>query len=317
MRKILITGGTGLVGKALNNISTNYNYTFTFLSSKDCDLTNFNQTKQLFHKIQPDFVIHLAANVGGLYKNMNYKTQILEDNLLINYNVIKCCHDFKIKKCISILSTCIYPDKINYPIKEEDLHNGPPHNSNDAYAYSKRILEIHCKNYNEQYNDNFICLIPTNIYGENDNFHLEKSHVIPGLIHKCYLSFINNTDFIIKGTGKPLRQFIYSKDLAILIMWFIENYNSKENIILAPPENKEISIKNLSEIILHYFYKNINSNKNINIKFDTTFSDGQYKKTVSNNKFNNFYPDFKFTDINLGIDNTIKWFLNNYPNIRQ
>ena len=102
-------------------------------------------------------------------------------------------------------------------------------------------------------------------------------------------------------------------------MWFLENYNSKENIILAPPENKEISIKKLSEIILQYFHKNINSNKNINknIKFDTTFSDGQYKKTVSNNKFNNLYPDFKFTDINLGIDNTIKWFLNNYPNIRK
>ena len=147
--KILVTGGSGLVGKALNEISKNYNFKFYFLTSKDCDLKNMIKTYNLFNNVKPDFVIHLAANVGGLYKNMNNKSKILEDNLLINYNVIKCCHEFKIKKCIACLSTCIFPKNVEYPISEELLHKGEPHNSNEAYSHSKRILEVHCKIYRE------------------------------------------------------------------------------------------------------------------------------------------------------------------------
>ena len=167
--KILVTGGSGLVGKAIEEISTNYNYDFIFISSKDCDLTNYEQTLLIFEKYKPQYVIHLAAYVGGLFKNMRHKVDMYEKNININNNVLKCCHDFKVKKLISCLSTCIFPDNTTYPINEGMLHNGPPHHSNDAYAYAKRMLEIHSKSYQEQYNDNFICIIPTNIYGPNDN----------------------------------------------------------------------------------------------------------------------------------------------------
>ena len=278
---VLVTGGTGLVGKALQYISENYNYNFTFLSSKDCDLSDLIKTRDLFKIIKPDYVIHLAANVGGLYKNMNSKVTMLEDNLLINLNVLKCCHEFSVKKCISSLSTCIFPNEIKYPINENMLHLGPPHDSNDSYAYAKRMLEIHSKAYREQYGDNFICIIPTNIYGPHDNYNLEDSHVIPGLIHKCYLSKINKTEFIVRGTGKPLRQFIYSVDLAKLIIWTLEKYHELDNIILSVNEKEEISIKNVAiEIAKCFNYEHM-------LKFDESYSDGQYKKTADNSKLMN------------------------------
>ena len=210
--RILITGGFGLIGKAIQEICKNYEYEFIFVSSKDYDLTNYEKTREMFEKYHPEYVIHLAACVGGLFKNMKYKVDMYENNININNNVLKCSHDFRVKKLISCLSTCIFPDKIDYPIKEEKMHDGPPHDSNNSYAYAKRMLEIHSKAYQEQYNDNFICIIPTNIYGPNDNYSLEDGHVIPSLIHQCYLSKKNDKKFIVKGTGKPLRQFIYSID---------------------------------------------------------------------------------------------------------
>ena len=301
--KILVTGGSGLVGYSLKKIKPDYIY----LSSKDCDLTNYKNTYDLFKKHKPTHVIHLAAYVGGLYKNMKQKVDMLEKNTIMNINVLKICHELNIDNVISCLSTCIFPDKTNYPINENMLHNGPPHHSNDAYAYSKRLLDTLSKSYREQYNRNYICIIPCNIYGENDNYSLEDGHVIPSLIHKAYLSKKNNLPFIIKGTGKPLRQFIYSQDLSKLIIWCLENYKDKESIILA--DNKEYSIKYIGEIIA----KNFNIK---DIKFDNNFSDGQYKKTADNSKLIKLY-NFNFTDINNGLKNSCEWFNENYEYSRK
>ena len=154
---ILITGGSGLVGRALQEIQKDYNqHRFYFLSSQDVDLTNYQQSKEVFSKINPQMVIHLAACVGGLFKNMNYKVDMFEKNMLINLNVLKICHDLGVSKVVSCLSTCIFPDKTSYPINEDMLHQGPPHESNDAYAYAKRMLEIQSMAYQQQYQDNFI-----------------------------------------------------------------------------------------------------------------------------------------------------------------
>lgn len=299
----LVTGGSGLVGKAISKIKPDYIY----LSLEDCDLTNYEMTYDVFKKYNPTHVIHLAAYVGGLYKNMNQKVEMLEKNTLININVLKVCHELNINNVISCLSTCIFPDKTTYPIDENMLHDGRPHISNDAYAYSKRLLDTLSKSYREEYNRNYTCIIPTNIYGENDNYSLEDGHVIPALIHKAHLAKNNNEPFIIKGTGKPLRQFIYSQDLAQLIVWCLENYNDIDPIILA--DSKEYSIKEIGEIIAENF--NID-----NIQFDTSFSDGQYKKTASNQKLLSLL-DFEFTDINIGLQKSCKWFIDNYENCRK
>lgn len=308
--KILVTGGTGLVGKAIQKISKNYPYVFLFLSSKDCDLTDYSSTYKLFNKEKPDIVIHLAACVGGLFKNMNDPVNMLEKNLLINLNVLKCSHEMNVKKVVSCLSTCIFPDKTSYPINEKMLHNGPPHNSNYAYAYAKRILEIQSRTYREQYNKNFICIIPTNIYGPYDNFSLKDAHVIPALIHRCYISKKYNNKFIVKGTGKPLRQFIYSEDLAELILWTVEKYTKQDNLILSVNTYDEKSIRYIAETIAKNFnYKHM-------IEFNSFFSDGQFKKTANNSKFKKLYGDYKFTSIEDGIEKTVKWFCNNMKTCR-
>jgi GDP-L-fucose synthase len=307
--KILITGGSGLVGSALKKITKDFKYEFIFLSSKDCDLTSYQQTYDCFQIHKPDYVIHCAANVGGLFKNMSQKVQMFEDNTLITINVFKCCHQFNVKKVINILSTCIFPDKIQYPITEEQLHNGPPHDSNNAYAFAKRNGDILAQAYNEQYNMNIISVIPTNIYGMYDNFSLKDGHVIPALIHKCYLAKEKDEDFVICGSGKPLRQFIYNIDLAKIIIYLLIEYQEKKNMIVCP--NDEISIGEVGTYIAECF------NYTHKLTFDKTLSDGQYKKTCSNNRLMQLLPGFKFTSFEDGISTTINWFKNNYENVRK
>lgn len=301
--KILITGGSGLVGYALKQITKKDNHNeYIFLSSKDCDLTDIIQTNLLFLQNKPDYVIHLAAYVGGLFKNMRSKVEMYENNTLINLNVLKCCHKYKVRKVISCLSTCIFPDDTPYPINENMLHNGSPHFSNDAYAYAKRMLEVHSKAYQQQYGDNFICIIPTNIYGENDNYSLEDGHVVPSLTHKCFLAKQNNEPFVVKGSGKPLRQFIYSKDLAELILWSLNSYDKKDTLIVSVSEKDEISIKEVATLIAKEFdYQH-------KIKFDSSYSDGQLKKTADNSKLLSLNPTFKFTPIEIGIQKSVTWF---------
>lgn len=310
MDKILITGGTGMVGKAIKEIVKD-NSSYHFSNSQEADLSKYQSCYDLFSTHKPTKVIHLAANVGGLYKNINEKVDMLEKNLLINLNVVKCSYQFGVKHFIGCLSTCIFPDKTTYPIHEKMLHNGPPHISNDSYAYAKRMLEIQCNAYREQYGCNFMCIIPTNIYGPHDNFNLTDSHVIPGLIHKCYLAKKNSQDFIVSGTGKPLRQFIYSRDLAKFILWILNNEISNHSLILAPNPEDEISIEQVAKRIAKEFnYQN-------RLKYDNTRCDGQYRKTADNKCLRQLYGDLDLTSIESGIKETVHWFQNNFQNCRK
>ena len=310
MEKILVTGGRGLVGAAINKIvGSDSSYHFT--NSSETDLYEYKSCRELFQKYQPTKVIHLAANVGGLFKNMNQKVDMLEKNIIINYNVIKCSHEFGVKKFIGCLSTCIFPDETVYPINEDTLHNGPPHSSNYAYAYAKRMLEIQCRLYREQYGDNFMCIIPTNIYGPHDNFNLNDSHVIPGLIHKCYLAKKEEKDFLVFGTGRPLRQFIYSDDLAKFIIWLLDNLEYNESLIVSPDPAEETSIGKIAELIANEF------NYLDKLRYDTSKSDGQYRKTADNSKLKKMYGDLDLTNIEDGIKKTVKWFKNNYNTCRK
>jgi GDP-L-fucose synthase len=307
--KVLVTGGSGLVGKNLRKICGDKN--FIYLSSKDCNLINYEETERVFNDYKPDAVIHLAAKVGGLYMNMENNIQMLEDNLLINVNVVKVCRTMKIKKFIGCLSTCIFPDKVKYPITENQLRNGPPHPSNEGYAYGKRMLAVMCDQINKIPGFNYTYISPTNIYGRYDNFHLKNSHVIPGLIHKCYLAKKNKVPFKIMGSGKALRQFIYVEDLSKIIKYLLLNYKGNErHIICSSNITDEVSIKYIVEKISKIMkYKNI--------IYDTKYSDGQLKKTVSNKILKKVYPELEFTHINIGLEKTIKWFIENYEIIRK
>ncbi len=304
-KKILVTGSSGLVGQAVKN-AVRDDPRFVFVSSKDCNLLNFDQSLNLIKTISPDCVLHLAANVGGIFKNINKKVEMFEDNLLINLNTIKICHKLNINKFIGCLSTCIFPDKTDYPINENMLFNGPPHDSNYGYAYAKRMMEIQCRSYREQYNRNYNCFIPTNIYGPHDNFNLQDAHVIPALIHKCFMSKNNKVPFVVAGTGDPKRQFLYSLDLAKILIKLIE-IDYQETLIIAPEE--EYSIKDIANFIA----KKLNYEQGL--EFDKSKPDGQYKKTASNSKLRSIF-DFEFTNIYIGLDQTIDWFLNNLSTIR-
>jgi GDP-L-fucose synthase len=267
-------------------------------------LRDYNAAKIIFQTHQPTYVIHLAAKVGGLYANMAYPVEFYRDNILINDNVMQLCHEFKVEKLISCLSTCIFPDKTTYPIDETMIHDGPPHNSNAPYAYAKRMIDIMNHSYNTEYGCNFTSIIPTNIYGPHDNFDLQDSHVIPGLIRKAYLAKKEDKNFTISGSGKSLRQFIYSEDLAELIIYIMKNYDSIEPIILSVDEESEVSIRDIVYMIAEFF--EIENNR---IIFDTSKADGQYKKTASNKKLRNLLPNYQFTELKRGIFHTCQWFV--------
>ena len=302
---VIVFGGTGMVGTALKKIRPEWIY----LSSKDGDLRNIKNCAQLFVKHKPNKVIFLAASCGGLYKNLNDNYDMFINNMQMEINIIECCNQFNVKHGIFCLSTCVFPDKVNYPITEEQLHNGPPHSSNYGYAYAKRNMEIMCRLSNETYGSKFYCITPTNIYGENDNFNLENGHVIPALIHKAYLSKKYNKKLILRGSGKALRQFVYSSDVARIIQLLIFNDFPVDNYIISPKE--EISIKKIAEIICNHLKLPHDS-----IYYDTTYSDGQYKKTCDSSKIIKL-TNFKYTSFEDGIEKTIEWFNKHYPYIRK
>jgi GDP-L-fucose synthase len=311
----VVTGGTGMVGKCLQEIikknkELNEN-DFIFLSSSDCDLTNITQVEELFKRIKPNYIIHLAANVGGLYKNLREKTQMFKDNVRMNENVLEMANKYNVQRGIFCLSSCIFPhNPSKYPMDESMMHESEPHPSNQGYGYSKRMMEIQCKNYNEQFKREYLCLIPVNLYGPYDNFNLEDSHVIPGLIHRFYKNKQDNSSFQMYGTGKPLRQFVFSYDFSELILKFLFEYSGDKTSIICC--NDEISINELTMLISRL--SNYDTNK---ITCDLTKSDGCMKKTVDGSLLKQIYPEFKFTSLPIGLEKTIKWFENNYDQCRK
>ncbi|KAJ7337428.1 hypothetical protein DFH08DRAFT_253480 [Mycena albidolilacea] len=317
---VLVTGGTGLLGKAIQYIietepvGSKYgklpNETWIFASSSEGDLRDPEQTNKLYEKYKPTHVIHLAALVGGLFRNMKYKLTFLRDNILINDNVLHASYTHKTTKLISCLSTCVYPDKAEYPLDENKIHGGPPHESNFGYSHAKRLVDVQNHAYREEFGCNFTSAIPPSIFGPHDNYVLEDAHVIPALVHRCYLAKKNGTSFIVGGTGKPLRQFIFSRDLAKLFIWMLREYDDVEPIILSVGEEEEVSIKEIADAIVkavgfegHY-------------SFDTNKADGQFRKPASNKKLLDHIGSFQFTPFEQALDISVKWFIENYDTAR-
>lgn len=298
--KLLVTGGKGLVGSEISadvKVGREYN----LINSSECDL--------MFKEHNPSHVIHCAGKVGGIGGNMNYKGEYFYDNLMINTNVIEAARKNGVENLVCFLSTCVFPDNVEYPLTEKKVHLGEPHNSNYPYAYAKRMADIQIRAYREQYGINYTTVIPCNIYGPNDNYSLQHGHVMPMLMHKLYLAQQNNEDFVVWGSGEPLREFIYSKDVAKLAEWAVSNYNESEPIIFSTSE--EIKIKDLVDLLVQEF------NFKGKVIFDNTKPDGQLRKPSDNSKLKSYLPDFQFTPIETGIKETVNWFRNNYENVRK
>lgn len=311
---ILVTGGTGLVGKAIKHITEldpREDEQFIFISSKDADLKDPAATKRLFLSHKPTHVIHLAAMVGGLFHNMAHNLDFLRYNVLINDNVLQNSFETGVKKVISCLSTCIFPDKTTYPIDETMIHNGPPHQSNFGYSYAKRLIDVQNHAYHQQHGCHYTSVIPTNVFGPHDNYNLQDSHVIPGLIHKAYLAKKEGKPLTVFGSGKPLRQFIYSLDLAKLFLWVLREYKEIDPIILSVDESAEVSIADISQMIADAFQLEHG------LILDTTKADGQFKKTASNLKLRRYLPDFEFTPLRQAVQESVQWFIDNYDVARK
>ena len=300
--KILVTGGYGLVGSEF--IGDQYFKP----SSKSYDLRNTDDTNRLMLK-QFNSVIHCAAKVGGVGGNMNHKGEYFYDNIMMNTNVIESARISNVKNLVSFLSTCVFPSNVEYPLNESKIHLGPPHFSNDAYAYAKRMADIQIRSYKEQYGLNYKSVIPCNIYGPNDNYDIVNGHVLPSLIHKCYLAKENKTPLTIWGSGKPMREFIFSKDVAKLTEWVLHNYNESEPILLSTSE--EISITDVVDIVVELM------NFKGDVIYDSSKPDGQFKKPSDNSKIKSYLPNFKFTPIYEGLKETIEYFEKNYNIIRK
>lgn len=298
--KILVTGGYGLIGSAIHHYKSN----IIRFHKSEYNLIKSEDTEAMFDKVKPDIVIHLAAKVGGLGANKKHKAQFYTENMLINTNVLAAAHKFDVKKLLSVMSACVYPDEVAYPITEDQLHNGLPHESNLGYAMTKRCLDIQSRCYRDEYGCNFITIIPCNVFGEYDNFNLEDSHVLPAIIRKIYEAKDSITMW---GSGKPLREFIYSKDLSQIILYLIDNYHSPDPINIGL--GNEISIRDLTykvASVMGYDGK---------IIWDETKADGQYRKPIDCTKLKNIYQ-IDPIGFEQGLINTCNWFKENYPNVR-
>lgn len=308
---LLITGSNGMLGRALLR---KFNFPKDHLIGVDfpTDIRNKDEIEKVFNDARPDYVIHAAARVGGVKTNSENLADFYTDNVRINTNVLECCHKFNVKKTISLLSTCVYPDKADYPLTEEQIHNGPPHISNYTYAYTKRMLDIQSRAYRDQFGENFITIIPNNLYGIEDNFNLESSHVIPAMIRKIYEAKNNSNKVSMWGTGLQLREFTYIDDIADIILLFLNNYN----------EPNPINIGNTQEYELHYLASKIAEYLEYTgqIFWDSNMPSGQFRKPSNNEKFKNFLKSnnqvFNYTSLEDGLKQTCDWFIKSHPNIR-
>ena len=288
---LLVTGGTGLVGTELKKLMPQGVY----VSSKDYDLTREVDVIRMFKDVQPDIVVHLAARVGSLLDNMKHLVEYFDDNVLMNTLVLREAYRNNVDRFIGILSTCIYPDKVKrYPMKEEDIHAGPPHKDIFSYSYAKRCLAVQIEAYNRQYGTRYHYLIPCNLYGNFDANHSERSHYVNALIRKIYIANKNgDKEIVLFGDGTPLRQFMHARDLARAIYLCIDK-DVRENMNVAIESN--LSVHEIALTAL----KACNS-EHLAITYDASKPNGQFRKDVSIQKFRKFFPDFNFTTLHDGI----------------
>lgn len=296
--RILVTGGSGLVGKHLQDILLDAIY----VTSNDFDLTDINRVDSMMDFFKPKVVIHLAAKVGGIIDNITNPVDYYEQNVLMNTNVLKACHEHNVNRVIAMATSCSYPDVVDsYPMVEDNLFDGRPPYDNFSYAMSKRAMVAHINAYVKQYNKRWCYLIPCNLYGEYDKYEEYHSHFISALIKK-----IHEAEDTIKiwGSGKPLRQFMHAEDLAWIIKYMIDN-DIIDNFNVAP--NFVYSISDMVNIGLKVCNK-----KNLKVIYDNTKPDGQFRKDIDSKKLLSVIKNFKFISLDKGIKRVYDNFSKRY-----
>jgi GDP-L-fucose synthase len=320
--KIYIAGHRGLVGSAIVKNLQSKGYTnLVYRTHKELDLINQKEVEDFFQTEKPEYVILAAAKVGGIVANNTYRADFIYENLAIQNNIIHQSYVHKVKKLLFLGSTCIYPKNAPQPMKEDCLLDSPLEYTNEPYAIAKIAGIKMCESYNIQYGTNFISVMPTNLYGPNDNFDLEKSHVLPALIRKIHEAKINKCDSVeVWGSGRPKREFMYSEDMADACIFIMEKIDFKDilkslNLISTDMEikntqinigtGKDISIKELAELI-----KNIVGFRG-ELIFNIDKPDGSLEKSTNVSKLHNLGWKHKI-ELEDGIKNIYEWYKNEY-----
>jgi GDP-L-fucose synthase len=298
--KYLVAGGSGLVGSAIVRELENRNFDVSGISRKNVDLLNRSATFEYLRKYKPDVVIDAAAKVGGIGGNNAFPVEFLTENIQIQSNLMDAAHAAGVDKFVFLGSSCIYPRFAEQPIKEEFILTGPLEATNSAYAVAKIAGIELVKSYRKEYGHKWISVMPTNLYGPNDNFDLETSHVLPALIRKFVDARINGADRVtLWGTGEPLREFLHVDDLSKAIILCLEKYDDDLHINIG--SGSEISIRNLAQkVATHAKFKG-------EIVWDKSKPDGTPRKILDINRISDlgWKPIISLDD---GIENTVEWY---------
>ena len=305
--KIYVAGHRGLVGSAImRKLKAEGCKNLLTHTHAELDLTRQEKVEEFFYEQRPDYVFLAAARVGGIYANNTYPAEFIYSNLTIQTNIIHASYLFKVKKMLFLGSSCIYPKNCPQPMKEEYLLSGPLEPTNEPYAAAKIAGIKMCQAYNRQYETNFLSVMPTNLYGPNDNFDLKTSHVLPALIRKFHEAKIKDlSDVEIWGTGSPMREFLHVDDLADACLFLMKNYNKSEIINIGA--GKDLTIKELAEMIARIVgFKG-------RLVFNPINPDGMTKKLLDISRLQSLGWMAKI-GLEQGIAKTYKWYVENVYN---
>lgn len=297
--QLLVTGGNGLVGNALKTLCPNA----IFLNRHDADLLELEQTRNVFSKYKPQKVIHLAAKVAGVKTNAEKNADMFAENISINTNVLRAAQENDVQKLVAVLSNCVFDENSTEMLQEKNLHIGVPYHGHRGYGYAKRMMDVQIHLLKQQYGSNFTSITPSTIFGPNDNWDIQDSHVVGALIHKCYLAKLEGRRFEVWGSGNAVRQFIYSVDVGKALLSVLETYDKPDTLIVAP--NPPITIRTLALTIARL----------LDFKGEIYFNDqqleGQIKRTLDSTPFLSLYPEFKTTAFEEALKTTLAWFIKN------
>jgi GDP-L-fucose synthase len=301
--KIYIAGHRGMVGSSiLRKLKSEGYINIITRTHSELDLTNQLEVSSFFNQEKPEYVFLAAAKVGGIGANNDYKADFIYQNLMIQSNVINSCFDVRVKKLLFLGSSCIYPKMATQPLKEDYLLSGYLEPTNDAYAIAKIAGIKMCQSFNQQYGTNYISVMPTNLYGPGDNYHLQNSHVFPALIRKFHDAKISgDSEVVVWGSGKPMREFLYVDDLVDALIFLMENYNSSEIVNIGTGE--DISIRDLA-----YLVRDVIGFSG-QIIYDSSKPDGTPRKLLDVSRIHEL-GWFHKINLKQGIELTYKHFLN-------
>lgn len=307
--KIYVAGHRGLVGSAIvRSLEAKGYRNIIGRTHKELDLTNQAAVRDFFEKERPQAVVLAAAKVGGINANNTAPAEFAYENMQIQCNVIKCAHDFGVKKLLFLGSTCIYPRMAPQPIPEDALLTGPLETTNEAYAIAKIAGLEMCKFFKRQYGDDFISCMPTNLYGPHDNYDLSGSHVMPAMIRKFHEAKQSGAPYVeLWGTGTPLREFLYVDDMADACVFLLENYSGEQHVNIGT--GKEITIKELAQTVREV------TGYQGEIRWNTEMPDGTPRKLTDVSRLHALGWKHK-VELREGVELAYRWFCENADEAR-